>query len=180
MSRIGKGNIHYINTKRSNPDRRRPLPPLEPVDPYAENKRTYYEKNKDKVSERNKRRYANNKEKYKAQTIARRKDLYYRVFKIRYDGCCSVCGYEDYRALDFHHIDPSTKIDTIAQLCNRSVAWRRLDVELAKCELICANCHRIEHYGDHRKTADGPSFVEMYELEKALERKARGRSSEEE
>tara|TARA_R110001592_G_scaffold89044_10_gene261982 strand:- start:3668 stop:4210 length:543 start_codon:yes stop_codon:yes gene_type:complete len=180
MSRKGAGNVKYIDTKRVNSDIRRKLPPLPITDKYAANKRKYYEKNKAKVSARNKARYAANKEKYKAETIARRKAQYYKVFKIRYDGVCTVCGYSDYRALDFHHIDPSSKIDTIAQLCNRSVAWRRIKEELKKCELICANCHRIEHYGDHRRTADGPSFVERYEQEKAFKLKAQGRSSEEE
>lgn len=180
MSREGKGNVHYINTKRVNKDIRKPLPPLPVTDKYAVNKARYYKKNKEKVSRRNKARYAANKEKYKAQTIARRRELYYRVFKIRYDGCCSVCGYEDYRALDFHHIDPSTKIDTIAQLCNRSVAWRRIEEELKKCELICANCHRIEHYGDHRTSANGHSFVKRYEQEKGFRDRSRGRTSEEE
>jgi hypothetical protein len=43
--------------------------------------------------------------------------------------------------MDFDHRDPKTKLMDIAQMIGR-----RLDkilVEIAKCDLVCANCHRI-------------------------------------
>lgn len=59
-------------------------------------------------------------------------------------GKCVRCGYEEHpAALQFHHIDPSTKLFTIAEVANK--AWSSILSELDKCELLCANCHSIEH-----------------------------------
>lgn len=43
-------------------------------------------------------------------------------------------------AMDFDHVR-GKKIASIAQM--RSRAWTQVLIELAKCELVCANCHRI-------------------------------------
>ncbi len=57
-------------------------------------------------------------------------------------GECQVCGYHKYQgALDFHHIDPSTKSFGIGGY-RHSRSWDRVKKELAKCILVCANCHR--------------------------------------
>lgn len=55
-------------------------------------------------------------------------------------GKCMRCGYNKcYRALEFHHRDPSTKEFGIATGEGRS--WKRLEPELKKCDLLCSNCH---------------------------------------
>lgn len=60
---------------------------------------------------------------------------------------CSVCGYsKSIHALHFHHLDPKTKsfgID-IRQCSNRSMDI--LLAEVAKCIVLCANCHAEEHW----------------------------------
>jgi len=54
---------------------------------------------------------------------------------------CSVCGERDYRCLDFHHVDPSTKVYSIATMRGRGDR-EALKAELKKCVVICSNCHR--------------------------------------
>jgi transposase-like protein len=56
-------------------------------------------------------------------------------------GCCSVCGYDAcHRALEFHHVDPSTKRFGIGfEGVTRSL--ERAREEAAKCVLLCSNCH---------------------------------------
>lgn len=55
-------------------------------------------------------------------------------------GRCELCGYcRNIRALTFHHVDRETKAFTFAGSHNRS--WRALKTELAKCVLLCKNCH---------------------------------------
>lgn len=57
-------------------------------------------------------------------------------------GKCSRCGYNRcLQALQFHHLDPSTKEFNISKTTN----WEKIAVELKKCVLICANCHAEEH-----------------------------------
>jgi transposase-like protein len=56
-------------------------------------------------------------------------------------GACALCGYDRYAgALQFHHLDPATKAFGLASRgLARSLAKARLEV--AKCVLLCANCH---------------------------------------
>lgn len=44
---------------------------------------------------------------------------------------------------DFHHTDPTLKEARVSHLM--SVKWENVKVELDKCELLCSNCHRLEH-----------------------------------
>lgn len=62
-------------------------------------------------------------------------------------GRCQVCGYQKFMgALDFHHIDGNIKsFDLSARGLTRS--WERIKAEVAKCVLVCANCHREVHGG---------------------------------
>jgi len=46
-------------------------------------------------------------------------------------------------AFDFHHVG-GEKDDNISTLLRRA-SWDVLVVELDKCELLCANCHRTHH-----------------------------------
>jgi hypothetical protein len=57
---------------------------------------------------------------------------------------CSKCGISDYRVLDFHHLDPAEK--EIEVSCMGSFSIENLMKEIKKCIVLCANCHRIEHY----------------------------------
>lgn len=55
-------------------------------------------------------------------------------------GECEICGYnKSTRALSFHHIDSKTKSFSISGSHTR--AWKLIQVELDKCQLLCANCH---------------------------------------
>lgn len=61
-------------------------------------------------------------------------------------GCCQKCGYDKCRnALEFHHLDPSKKDFEISRKYNKS--WEAVKAEIAKCILVCANCHREIHAG---------------------------------
>lgn len=60
-------------------------------------------------------------------------------------GKCQYCGYDKYiGALEFHHLDPSQKDFTFG---NKGYirSWEKMKIELDKCILLCANCHREEH-----------------------------------
>ena len=56
-------------------------------------------------------------------------------------GACAVCGYDRYAgALEFHHVDPSTKSFGLSTRgVTRSIETLR--AELDKCVLLCSNCH---------------------------------------
>ena len=62
-------------------------------------------------------------------------------------GVCVGCALpEPVDALEFHHLDPSTKEFGIStEGIPRS--WEKIEAELKKCVLLCANCHREVHAG---------------------------------
>lgn len=65
---------------------------------------------------------------------------------IEYKGgkCCS-CGYSKCaEALEFHHIDPTQKDFQISSK-NHAKSWETVKLELDKCMILCANCHRELH-----------------------------------
>ncbi len=65
-----------------------------------------------------------------------------RVADIKLASGCVDCGYNEHAcALDFDHIDASTKLFTIGP--NVGAAWAKVEAEIAKCEVVCANCHRV-------------------------------------
>jgi hypothetical protein len=70
-------------------------------------------------------------------------------------GSCESCGYcKNYSALAFHHKDPKNKkfnIDS-RQCSNRSC--KTLLEEVAKCSLLCMNCHMELH---HPQCSIGPA-----------------------
>ena len=63
-------------------------------------------------------------------------------------GGCQICGESDPACLDFHHRDPTTKEGHIGEF--RRFGMKRLLAEIAKCDVLCANCHR-KHHRDERQ-----------------------------
>ena len=62
-------------------------------------------------------------------------------------GKCKICEYSKYNgALQFHHIKPETKEFDLSKR-NLSKSQKRLEVEVDKCILVCANCHAEIHAG---------------------------------
>ncbi len=60
-------------------------------------------------------------------------------------GMCIRCGYNScIAALSFHHRNPKNKLFPLTQACPKSLATQQL--EAAKCDLLCMNCHMEEHY----------------------------------
>jgi hypothetical protein len=60
-------------------------------------------------------------------------------------GCCRVCGYNKCSdALEFHHVESSSKEMQVGNSFNRS--WDLILTEIAKCVLVCNRCHREIHY----------------------------------
>ena len=64
---------------------------------------------------------------------------------------CDRCKYSDHRALTFHHLDPNVKEFNIADMARLGRSREAIEREIAKCTLICANCHAIEHYHEPKR-----------------------------
>ena len=60
--------------------------------------------------------------------------------------CCVDCGESNRVVLEFDHVR-GKKIGDISTMVGRAFTWKKIEDEMAKCEVRCANCHR-------RRTAD--------------------------
>lgn len=58
---------------------------------------------------------------------------------------CVDCGITDRRVFEFDHVAGIKELE-ISNAMRHGWSWERLLKEIAKCEIRCANCHRIRHY----------------------------------
>jgi hypothetical protein len=58
---------------------------------------------------------------------------------------CIRCGESNPVCLDFHHRDPQQKLFSIASSVEGHRSKQLILAEIAKCDVLCANCHRKEH-----------------------------------
>ncbi len=58
---------------------------------------------------------------------------------------CTDCGvmYPP-RVMDLDHVR-GDKIGNVTSMVNANASWDEIQTELAKCEVVCANCHRLRH-----------------------------------
>ncbi len=61
-------------------------------------------------------------------------------------GCC-LCKESDPVCLDFHHQIKQDKDASISAMINSHKRWADISREIAKCVVVCANCHRKIHAG---------------------------------
>lgn len=104
-------------------------------------------KNKNDEREYQKRHYESNKELYKTRaklsrvSLRNRNRLYVRDIK-ESNPCLDCKKFYHYSQMDFDHVDNS-KVINVSKITNTSLSISRIQEEINKCELVCANCHRL-------------------------------------
>lgn len=87
-------------------------------------------------------------------------------------GACQRCGYmRNHAAIAFHHRSPGSKsfqLD-LRNLSNRT--WQRVLDEVAKCDLLCCNCHLEVHNPDCAMTPESVSRVVAVRLRRRYVRR---------
>lgn len=99
------------------------------------------------TAEYNRRYYSENRERYYAKAAASRQRFNEWFSTIKDGLACKECGETHPACLQFHHRNPAEKEHTIASLRQRQS--RRLTLaEMAKCDVLCANCHFKLHWNE--------------------------------
>lgn len=63
-----------------------------------------------------------------------------------FGGKCGICGYSKCPdVFEFHHLDPAGKDFHWGQINGWIRGWSHIVLELKKCVMLCANCHREVH-----------------------------------
>lgn len=84
---------------------------------------------------------------YMREAVKKRRKKLREMARTSKGGKCQICGYDKcQRALSFHHVDPKKKeFELSAKGLTRS--WEKIQNEIKKCVLVCANCHMEIHDG---------------------------------
>jgi hypothetical protein len=79
-----------------------------------------------------------------AQIHERQKQLaqWVRSLKIK----CSRCPETHEACLDFHHRDSADKVTNLSTSHLKGWGRARILKEMEKCEVVCSNCHRKQHW----------------------------------
>ena len=96
------------------------------------------------MAKRETRKYKDRKQYLIRAVHARRRKV--RQMAVEYKGGkCEMCGYDRcIDALEFHHNKPTQKDFGISNK-GYTRQWKKVQEELDKCMMICANCHRELH-----------------------------------
>ncbi len=57
---------------------------------------------------------------------------------------CKNCSEWRPECLQFHHRDPKQKAFNVSHWIRNGVSLETLKAEIAKCDVLCANCHALE------------------------------------
>jgi len=67
------------------------------------------------------------------------------VAEIKESEGCNNCGIDiSPVALDLHHTDKDDKFMDVSTMITQGYSYDRIRKEVEKCDILCANCHRIE------------------------------------
>lgn len=105
--------------------------PYEDPEQQKQAQREWYERNRIKVVEASRKQKAKNK-------------AWLRKLK---EQPCFDCGVEyPYYVTDYHHLDPTLKTMSVGRALV-TIGRKKVEEEIAKCILLCANCHREREHG---------------------------------
>jgi len=91
------------------------------------------------------REYLSGRESHKTLVKKHKQEKCDFVSNLKLEFGCVKCGYKKCaRALHFHHLDKETKDFEISWATFRGVSIEKLEKEIAKCQLLCSNCHAEE------------------------------------
>jgi len=86
------------------------------------------EKQKEQINEARRIRVKENREKY---------------FNVLSSNSCVDCSETNPIVLEFDHKDDVDKISGVGKMIGHGNSWDKIKEEMAKCDVRCANCHRI-------------------------------------
>jgi len=111
-------------------------------------KSEYRKKNPQKVREEKKAWRAKNKVEHSQRQAE------FKALCVEYKGNkCQHCGLVDEPCIyDFHHREPEKKDFSISRKRGFNMT-NKVKAELDKCDLLCSNCHRKEHWGKKKPQA---------------------------
>lgn len=86
--------------------------------------------------------YQANKAYYYERNKVRRSEMVAKLNELKSTLSCLDCGNNNPVVLDFDHVEDN-KLANVSNMVRNLYAWQKVLDEIAKCEVVCSNCHRI-------------------------------------
>ncbi len=81
----------------------------------------------------------------RTQALRKRRTALIRQIKLARG--CADCGYRSHpEALDFDHLPGAEKLANVSRMALATMTEAVILAEIEKCEVVCANCHRIRTF----------------------------------
>lgn len=90
--------------------------------------------------------YQKNKEKKLVTVYRRREQIWEFYTQLKETLACTRCGENHPATLQFHHCDPHQKAFNLSAAVRQGYSIETIKKEMAKCIVLCANCHTKQHY----------------------------------
>ena len=103
--------------------------------------------NIDKMRKYRRDYYAKNRKSNILRTKERREKLKKWLIDYKSNLKCIICSEDEICCIEFHHNDPRRKENTISRAIHNGWSINKLLLEIEKCYIYCANCHRKIHNG---------------------------------
>lgn len=68
------------------------------------------------------------------------------VHDILKNSSCKDCGEDNWILLEFDHLPEYDKISEISTMVRHGFSLNKINKEIAKCEIVCPNCHKLRTY----------------------------------
>ena len=109
------------------------------------------------------------REKRLARMYERKAAIYQYVQNMKSQLYCVDCGERHPATLQFHHLNSEDKVFNISDAARRGTSLDRINKEIQKCIVLCANCHLIRHYNMRKKNQISPGIAgELEKLDSLL------------
>lgn len=96
--------------------------------------------------------YPNNKEQCKAKTKRYLAGIREKIKDLKRVPCADCMITYDPVCMDFDHLPGHKKVLNISNLWREYGSWKKIEEELPKCEVVCANCHRLRTKRRHEES----------------------------
>ena len=102
----------------------------------------HYEANKEKIKARSKKKNRENRKRNKGY-----------IFFVKTLHSCIDCGEDNPLVLEFDHVRGEKKAN-VSDMGNQAYSIKTIQKEIEKCEIRCANCHRIATYNRRKNISN--------------------------
>lgn len=95
---------------------------------------------------------------YQEHRLQNRKQAKAFIRELKAHSVCS-CGESHPGVLQFHHRDPQKKRADIYMMAAQGWSLERIKNEIAKCDVLCANCHAKWHWEERQRHNHHPQTL---------------------